>query len=112
MEDETRAAWWQMTRTAKQGFFLAGLNLLVAVLCVVLLADDEAEPLEAGLAAVFFAIAAAYWASSLALRKSRSALLHGRGGCQGCASRACSGGEHMPSGWSEGCVGAWRHEKL
>jgi len=72
MRNEDKKAWWQMTQTPKQGFALAGLNVVLALLSwVIVLIEDDLHPIQVVVAVLFSLIAVALGASSLALRSSR-----------------------------------------
>ena len=63
--------WWQMTKTSRQGFWMAGLYAApVLICCLLLLAGIDVGWGVRIVAGWFTAMALAYVASSLAMRRS------------------------------------------
>jgi hypothetical protein len=68
-----RKPWWQVTKTPKQGFWLAGANCLLAVTGWVRVAVTEEDILLAVVIAVGWSLlAAGLLAPSVALRRRES----------------------------------------
>ena len=83
MTKEAKRPWWQVTRTPRSGFVLAGLWCVMAVLRWVTRGPDDGT-FSIVLAVLFSAIAAWILASSVALHRRRSAAdaLPGRTGSE------------------------------